>query len=242
MVALRIAVLTSHSAPGVEELLRDANRGAVYELAAVISSEIAFAEMEAVESAGVPIILQPNRRYAADREFDAELAHLLHHLKADYLFLVGYEHVITDPLLEALPMRILKLHDGVSDALYEGAIETRSTIAILTDDGKEPLFLQSQPFPVASMARDARTWGDADLLGDYTALHRRWMIRATWGPMLIRAIEFLAAGTVKIVHDVAWIDGAPGPCRLGASPDICQKVADTIDVTIPASCPFLRAN
>jgi len=62
MVALRIAVLTSHSAPGVEELLRDANRGAVYELAAVISSEIAFAEMEAVEAAGVPIILQPNRR------------------------------------------------------------------------------------------------------------------------------------------------------------------------------------
>ena len=241
MVPLRIAVLTSHSAPGLDDLLRDENRGAVYEIVAVISSEIAFAEMEAVEAAGIPIILQPNRRFAADREFDAELAHLLQHLKAGYLFLVGYEHIITDPLLEALPMRILKIHDGVSDSLYEGLNETRSTIVILTDEGKEPLFLQSQSFPVAAMARDARTWGDADLLGDYTALHRRWMIRATWGPMLIRAIEFLAAGSVKVVHDVAWIDGAPGPCRLGASPDICQKVADTIDVTIPASCPFLRA-
>jgi len=239
MVPLRVAVLTSHSAPGLDDLLRDENRGAVYELAAVISSEIAFAEMEAVEAAGIPIILQPNRRYAADREFDGELAHILHHLKADYLFLVGYEHVITDPLLEALPMRILKIHDGVSDSLYEGRNETRSTIVILTDDGKEPLFLQSQAFPVAAMARDARTWGDPDLLGDYTALHRRWMIRATLGPMLIRAIEFLTAGSVKVVHDVVWIDGAPGPCRLGASPDICQKVADTIDVTIPASCPFI---
>lgn len=241
MVPLRVAILTSHSAPGLDHLLRDENRGAVYELAAVISSEIAFAEMEAVEAAGIPIILQPNRHYAADREFDAELAHILHHLKADYLFLIGYEHIITDPLLEALPMRILKIHEGVSDSLYEGRTETRSTMVVLTEDGNEPLFLQSQAFPVAAMARDARTWGDADLLGDYTALHRRWMIRATWGPMLIRAIEFLAAGSVKVVHDVVWIDGAPGPCRLGASPDICQKVADTIDVTIPASCPFLRA-
>ena len=240
MVPLRVAVLTSHSAPGIEELLRDPNRGAIYEIAAIVSSEIAFAEMEAAEAAGIPIILQPNRQHAVDREFDAELAHLLGHLRADYVMLVGYEYIITEPLLEALPMRILKLHDGVSEALYEGANETRSTMTILTDDGKEPLFLLSQPFVVAALARDARTWGDADLLDDYKALHRRWMIRATWGPMLIRAIEFLAAGSVQVIHDVAWIDGAPGPCRMGTSPEICQAVADTIDARIPASCPFIR--
>jgi hypothetical protein len=210
MVPLRIAILTSHSAPGAAELLRDPNRGAVYELVAVIRSDAELGEVELTE--------------------------ILRDLDPDYLFLVGYEHGIP-----ALPMTILKLHDGVSDVLYEGANETRSTLTFVNDDGKEPLFLQSQPFPVASLARDARTWGDADLLSDYAALHRRWMIRATWGPMLTRAIEFLAAGTVKIVHDVVWIDGAPGPCRLGSSPEICQKVADTIDVTIPASCPFLRA-
>jgi hypothetical protein len=240
MGALRIAILTSHSAPGIEDLVRDPNRGAVYELAAVLSSEIRFAEMELVEQAAIPIILQPNRRHAADRELDAEMAHLLGHLKADYLILVGYEHIVTDPLLEALPMRILKLHDGVSDALYEGASETRTTMSLVTDDGTEPLFLLSQPFAVASMAHDARAWGDADLLSDYAALHRRWMIRATWGPMLVRAIEFLAAGSVQIIHDVVWIDGAPGPCRLGTSPDICQKVADEIDMRVPASCPFIR--
>jgi formyl transferase-like protein len=240
MGALRIAILTSHSAPGIEDLVRDPNRGAVYELAAVISSEIRFAEMELVEQAAIPIILQPNRRRAADRELDAEMAHLLGHLKADYLILVGYEHIVTDPLLEALPMRILKLHDGVSDALYEGASETRTTMSIVTDDGTEPLFLLSQPFAVASMAHDARAWGDADLLSDYAALHRRWMIRATWGPMLVRAIEFLAAGSVRIIHDIVWIDGAPGPCRLGTSPDICHDAAAEIDMRVPASCPFIR--
>src|ERR1051326_2843240 len=168
MVPLRIAILTSHSAPGTEELLRDPNRGAVYELVAVIRSDAELGEIELTE--------------------------ILRDLDPDYLFLAGYEHGIP-----ALPMTILKLHDGVSDVLYEGANETRSTLTFVTDDGKEPLFLQSPPFPVAPLARDARAWGDADLLGDYTALHRRWMIRATWGPMLIRAIEFLAAGTAKIV-------------------------------------------
>ena len=171
MDPLRVAILTSPSAPGVEELMRDPNRGAVYEIAAVISREIAVEEIRELE--------------------------------LDYLFVAGYEHTLSDALLEALPGRILELHgSGI-----------RSTMTILTGPGQEAAFLQSQPFPVA----------------------------AIWGPMLTRAIEFLAAGSVQIVHDVAWIDGAPGPCRLGAAPDVCHKAAGTIETTIPASCPFLKA-
>lgn len=210
MVPLRVAVLTSHSVPGIEELLRDPNREAVYELAAVISNQIAD-EQQIID------------------------------LKADYLVLAGYRHPIPARLFGLFPMRILKLHDGVFEALYDGANETRSSMSFLTDDGKEPLFLLGAPYPVAAIARDARAWGDAGLLNDYAELHRRWMIRATWGAMFIRAMEFLAAGTVQIIHDVAWIDGAPGPCRLGSAPSLCHAVEETIDPRIPASCPLIRA-
>jgi hypothetical protein len=209
MVPLRVLVLTSHSVPGIEELLRDPNRGAVYELAAVISSKV------------------EDERQVTD-------------VNPDYLLLAGYRHPIPARLVELFPMRILKLYDGVFDALYEGANETRSSMSFLTEDGKEPLFLLGAPYPVAAIAGDARAWGDADLLNDYAELHRRWMIRATWGPMFARAMEFLVAGTVQIIHDVAWIDGAPGPCRLGSAPSLCHALEETIDPGITATCPLIR--
>jgi hypothetical protein len=210
MVPLRVAVLTSPSTPGIDDLLRDPNGGAVYDLAAVIRSKT------------------EDERQITD-------------VNPDYLLLAGYRHPIPARLFDLFPMRILKLYDGVFDALYEGANETRSSMSFLTHDGKDPLFLLSAPYPVAAIARDARAWGDAGLLNDYAELHRRWMIRATWGPMFARAMEFLAAGTVQIIHDVAWIDGAPGPCRLGTAPSLCHALEETIDPRIPASCPLIRA-
>jgi hypothetical protein len=209
MVPLRIVVLASHSIPGIEEVLRDPNRGVVYELAAVIRNAIVD-EQQIIDS------------------------------KADYLVLAGYRHPIPPRLFELFPMRILKLHDGVFEALYDGANETRSSMSFLTDGGRESLFLLGAPYPVAAIARDARAWGDASLLNDYAELHRRWTIRATWGPMFARAMEFLAAGTVQIIHDVAWIDGAPGPCRLGTAPALCHAVEETIVPGIPTTCPLIR--
>jgi hypothetical protein len=55
--------------------------------------------------------------------------------------------------------------------------------------------------------------------------------------MFVRLTELLAGGTMQIVGDVAWIDGAPGPCRMGEAPGACREVP--VERGIPASCPFI---
>lgn len=182
---------------------------------------------------------------------------MLRKAKADWIVLAGYPWIITAPLLQAFPGRILALHDAdltlrdddgarrykglhaVRDALLGGEQETRSSAFVVTEDvGEGPLFLLSGAYRVAPLAEDARRWGAADLLTAYAALHRQWMVRGAWGPMLLRIVELLAAGDIRIVGSVAWIDGVPGPCRMGEAPSICHD--RNID-GIPLSCPFISS-
>jgi folate-dependent phosphoribosylglycinamide formyltransferase PurN len=267
---LRIAVLTSHSAPGLDRLLGDANRGIVYDIAGVITSETAFAQARTVEDAHVPLIVQPIREFTATHgvalrnfsardEYDGELLHVIQSLRADFVFLVGYRFLLSDAFVDALPMKVLAIHDGdlllrddnrlrryaglhaVRNAIFDGATETRSSMFFVTRDaGEGPVFVLSAPYAVAPIAAAARSWGDADLLTSYATLHRRWLVQATWGPMLARAVEFLAAGIVQIVHDLAWIDGVPGPCRMGEAPGVCHSLESMVARGIPASCPLVK--
>ncbi len=267
---LRVAVLTSHSAPGLEQAIAHSNRGALYDLVAVISSETALAEAAAVEAAQIPLILRPLKRYNSERglplrnlrareEYDSETAEQLQHFRVDYVFLLGYNYILSEPLVESFPQRLLALHDGdlmlrdengrrryaglhaVREAIFAGEAQTRSSAYFVTQEvGAGPLFLLSRAYRVAQLALDARNWGAADLLSQYAELHRRWMIRGSWGEMTIRTIEFLAAGSVSIVRDIAWIDGVPGPCRMGEAPALCREREQTIDSGVPASCPLIR--
>jgi len=129
---------------------------------------------------------------------------------------------------------------AVRDALLAGEHETRSTMYVVTRDGaRGPLFLLSGPYPVAPMALDARARGDADFVMSYADLHRQWMIRESWGEMIVRALELLAAGTMKTAGDIVWIDGAPGPCRMGEAPHACHDPEAMLARGIPRSCPFI---
>ena len=144
----------------------------------------------------------------------------------DYLF-------TTDRRVASEPRRTFVLDTGdVLGALFDGAHETRSTMSLL--DG--PLFLVGAPFPVPPLIDDARVRGDAELIETYAPLHRRWMIEASFGVMLQKAIEFLAAGELQIVKDVVWIDGVPGPCRMGDAPAVCRESEKG---GIPINCPFI---
>ncbi len=266
--APQIAVLTSHSVPGIGDLLAQPNRGAVYRIAAVIGSEDSLVEQEMIETAGVPVILRPIRRFHEERrlplrnlharaEYDHENVDLLRALGVDWLIVAGYRYIVTEPLLSAFPQRIIVLHDGdltmrdadgnrpyaglhaVRDAIFDGRDETRSTAYLMERPvGTGPLFLLGAPYPVAPLARDARNWGAADMLAAYAELHRRWMRLATWGEMLTRMAEIIAAGTIQIVGDVVWVDGVPGPCRIGCAPSFCAD-RQPEGGAIPASCPFV---
>ena len=265
----RIAVLTSHSATGIEGLVGDPNRGTLYNLVAVVSSESRIAEQEIIDAAGIPTILRPIQRFHDERRvalrlvqnrsaYDAETADILHRLDVNYVILLGYRFIVTEPLLAAFPQRIIALHDGdltlrdedgrrsytglhaVRNAVFDGLGETRCSAYLATRDvGAGPLFLLSGAYPLAAMAVDAQLWGALDVLSSYAALHGRWMRRSAWSTMLIHIMEMLSAGTMQVVGDVVWVDGVPGPCRMGDAPSVCHAREKSITAGVPASCPFI---
>ena len=146
--------------------------------------------------------------------------------ECDYLF-------TTDRSVVRDPRRTFVLDTGdVLGALFDGATETRSTMTLL--DG--PIFLVSAPFPVPPLVDHARTRGDAETIETYAALHRKWMLEASFTAMTEKAIEFLAAGELQIVGDVVWIDGVPGPCRMGDAPSFCREAEKS---GVPVTCPFI---
>jgi len=153
----------------------------------------------------------------------------LDRIDADYVLVAGYPYDIS-PLLSRFEGRVLAIHEDAGD------FETRSSVSIAGG----PLFLLGPPYPLAPMALDARERGDIAFLESYAALHRTWMITTSWPDMLARTMELLAAGTIQIIGDVVWIDGAPGPCRFGESPRACHEPEAMLARGIPRSCPFIE--
>ena len=261
MEPLRVALLTSHRAPGMASLLADPNRGTTWELTIVVGSETSLDDLDLLERAHVPVELRPMRQQAAFRnlhareEYDEELANLLGSLHVDYILLCGYAYILTRPMLSAFASKIVVIHDAdltlrdatlyagshaVRDAILGGECETRSSMYLATAEvGRGPLFLLGAPYAVAEMAHDARERGDADFLCKYAELHRERMVSTSWGPMLTRAMELLAGGTMQVIGDVVWMDGAPGPCRFGEGPRTCHEPEMMVARGIPRSCPFI---
>lgn len=269
MNPLRIALLTSRSAAGVAHLLADPNRRAAWDLSIVVGSEPSLAEAALLEREGVPLELRPLRAHFEQQhqsfrnlrwreEYDEGVGELLERMKPDYILLDGYQYIITEPILARFPGRILAIHDAdlslrladpprlyagphaVRDAIMAGEAETRSSIYLVTRDvAQGPLFLLGASYPVAEMVVHAQNRGDAEFLYAYAELHRQWMVRTSWGVMLSRALELLAAGTMQVVGDVVWIDGAPGPCRMGEGPSSCHAPESMVTRGIPRSCPFI---
>jgi hypothetical protein len=223
MDPLRIALLTSHRATGLERLFADPNRGTTWELSIVIDSE-----------------LDPD---------------LLARRNIDFILLAGYQHILPEEVMARFAGKVLALHDAdlsirdrafyagphaVRDAILAGEPETRSSIYLATRDiARAPLFLLGPRYPVAPMVLDARERGDIAFLYEYAELHRRWMQSTCWGDMLARSLELLAGGTLHVIGDVVWIDGAPAPCRMFEAPSVCHEPESMVARGIPRSCPFI---
>jgi folate-dependent phosphoribosylglycinamide formyltransferase PurN len=233
---MRIGLLTAGGELPLPE------RGELYEVACVV---------DCTASA------RPPRNLHEREEYDRETAELFSGAAVDYVISAGYPYVLTEPMLEAFRNRILVVHNGdltdrdefgrrrwvgpqpVLDALLAGVRATRTSLYIATADvGHGPLFIVGSRHAVPELVQDAATRADYDSVATYAHLHNRWMHRS-WGELLVRAIEALTAGSIKIVGDTVWIDGVPGPCRLGEAPDVCENSAD-IQRGVPASCPFIQ--
>jgi phosphoribosylglycinamide formyltransferase-1 len=161
---LRVAVLCSHRAPGLLHLLnRTPDRGATFEIACVLSSELTFAEEVRVERRGIPTLAHPIRGFYDARgasllhdarvraEYDRETAAILEPFMPDLLVLDGYRYLVTTPLMAAFPARIIGLQFGdltirhpggppmfsgpyaVRDAILAGCAETHATVHLVAE-------------------------------------------------------------------------------------------------------------
>jgi folate-dependent phosphoribosylglycinamide formyltransferase PurN len=222
---LRVAILCSRRAPGLVHVLnRDRNRGSSYDIVACLSSEPTFAEEVRVERRGIPtlphsihgfyrLVDRPLHDLEARREYDARTARKLKAFSADLVVLTSYTYVLTEPMLEAFPGRIVNLHhadllarrpDGgprypglraVRDAILAGERETRASAHLVTavlDGG--PVLLRSWPFPVPDVARWAMARQASDVLRAVAFAQTEWMLRSAWGPMLVRTLQVMAQG------------------------------------------------
>lgn len=186
---LKIAILCSHRAPGITDLLHDPARGIDYEIACVITNNRDLRERDALVDAGITCIARPQPpKDLVEREaYDADTARYLEIFDVDLVVLCCYLRILTAPMLAAFPGRIVNLHDSdlpkyaglhaTRDAIRAGERETRATAHWVTEEvDAGPVLLRSEAFPV---------------LGDVRA-HRELVIRTAWGPLMREAIHLIA--------------------------------------------------
>lgn len=161
---LRVGLLCSGRAPGLEGLLRARSAArSEWELAVALTSDPACRGVPSLETAGVPWLLHNIRAFylargrpvsdlAGRRAYDARTAELLRPFRLDLLVLCGWLHILTAPVLAAWPSRIVNLHDSdltiadqdgkpryrglrsTRDAIFAGEAETRSTVHLVTEE------------------------------------------------------------------------------------------------------------
>jgi folate-dependent phosphoribosylglycinamide formyltransferase PurN len=234
---LRVAVLSTSRAPGLDHLLvRDPARGHRYDIVAFVATDPQNRDLGRATSTGIPTAtLDIGQFYARAgarpgdltlrRDFDRRTAGLLEGVHADLIVACGYLHVMTAPLLEAYPDRIVNVHDSdlpaypglhaTRDAVFAGERWTRSTVHLVTESvDAGPSLIKSWAFPTHTMISEARRWGATDILKAFAYAQREWMMRAAWGPLLARAIAAFADGQVRLVGDAVHLAGAPAPLVL----------------------------
>jgi folate-dependent phosphoribosylglycinamide formyltransferase PurN len=157
----------------------------------------------ATRAPGVPLFdLDVRERY------DLATAEILREYNVDLVVLAGYLLVLTDPMLNAFPRRILNVHHSdlaqrdasgavrypglraVRDAIVAGEPETRCSAHLVTADLDEgPLLCRSKPYAVPEIARWALAEGQHDIARRVVWAHQEWMLRSAFGPLMEQAIE-----------------------------------------------------
>jgi folate-dependent phosphoribosylglycinamide formyltransferase PurN len=162
MRPLRVAVLCSHRAPALTDLLKRQRKGRPrYQFVACVTSEETCPDAHAVLAHGIPVYVHLLRPFAAALHarwtdlnvramYDAETVRLLAASRPDLIALDAYLYQLTDVMLDAFPRRIINLHHSdlsrrltgkaapyaglraVRDAVLAGETETRATAHLVT--------------------------------------------------------------------------------------------------------------
>jgi phosphoribosylglycinamide formyltransferase-1 len=161
---MRVGVLCSHRAPGLQHLLDDdPNRGALYDIVCCLTSEDSCAEAGLAAAHGISVLAHPIRRFCEARgyrlsdltgraAYDAAMVEHLAIYRLDLVVLTSYLYVITEPMLSFFRHRIINVHHSdlmrrdtagraqfaglraVRDAILAGEAETRATVHLVTNE------------------------------------------------------------------------------------------------------------
>jgi folate-dependent phosphoribosylglycinamide formyltransferase PurN len=201
-------------------LTQAAGRGDAWDVVCVASSEETFEHEDTLTRTAVAIEHHAVRPFYAkhapharlcDRtvraEYDLAMVQRLQPYRPDIVILAGYLLVLTEPMLDAFPGRIINVHHSdlalrkasgaprypglraVRDAILAGERETRSSVHLVTrdlDDG--PVILRSRPYLVPEVARWAIATGEHDVLRRVIWAHQEWMLRTSFGPLMEQAL------------------------------------------------------
>ena len=211
---LKIAILTSKRAPGIEELLNDPRRGTLFDIVAVVTSEHDFAHRAPLSANGVPVMLNDigefyrawnARRSDLDlrKTYDAMTVQRLALFEIDLVIMCSYLYIATDVLLKAFPNRIVNLHHSnlpgykglhaVRDAIMSGEMETYAVAHVVTPEVDEgPVIARSPAFPIHPMVQHLQRNNMTRALKAYAFAHQEWMIDRTWAPLMTEVIEHYA--------------------------------------------------
>lgn len=211
---LRVAILCSHRAPGLDGFFSHPLHGRDFEIACIVSSA------DAAPSFDLPVIHHSIRSFHAARgaslrdfdvraEYDAATVKILDEYSIDTVVLLGYLHIVTAPLLDAFHESVLNVHDAdlllrtpsgapkypglhaTRDAILGGENETRSSVHLVTPvvDGG-PLLARSRPMGVPDFVRDAVKAGAYDVVRAFAYAQREWMMRS-WGELVAAGLRSL---------------------------------------------------
>jgi folate-dependent phosphoribosylglycinamide formyltransferase PurN len=218
---LRIALLSSRRAPGLSDLLAEAEASGVFQVVCGLTTEETFEHAALYETARVPLLVHPIRPFYRSRgqrltdlearsDFDRETVALLSPFEPHAVLLSSYLYILTEPFLLAFPGRIVNVHgsdttrrgpDGrplypglhaVRDAIEAGERETYATAHIVTEALDEgPPLLRSGPYPVAPFVADLAAGGRTRAVHAYAHSHQEWMLANAWGALLSGAARIL---------------------------------------------------
>jgi phosphoribosylglycinamide formyltransferase-1 len=163
-------------------------------VALVISTPAGAAGIQRADEAGVPTRVVPHGEYPDRASFEAALVAALREAAVDVVVLAGFMRLLTPVFLDAFPYRVVNIHpalcpafpgvDAQAQAIAYGARVTGCTVHFVdagTDTG-----------PVIAQAAVPILEGD-----DRDTLAARILPREH--ELLVRALEWIAAGKVEVV-------------------------------------------
>jgi phosphoribosylglycinamide formyltransferase-1 len=145
-------------------------------------------------------------------DFDRQSLELIADFEPSCIVLYGYIYILTWPILQNYPGRILNVHDSdltihdkngrprycglhaTRDAIIAGETHTCSSVHLVTEElDAGPMLAVSRPYPVHSELIDsALELGAMDAVKAYAYAHREWMMRESWPGLLDASLELLA--------------------------------------------------